>query len=394
MANKKKKQRKDPAICRDCEASSTQRAGRFIEAGVMLIVLAALYNIGKSLEIFSFSASTEEVVGLGTVFLIGLTASTTSCLAMVGGLLLSVSASWSKAHPSSTHWEKFEPQLHFNIGRIVGYFFFGGLAGLLGKSLLLSVHGTGILKILIALLMIVLGLNILGILPRKYCRIPLPKFLAARIRTMSASESVLSPFFLGALTFFVPCGFTQSMQLLALSSGSFAAGAAIMVVFAIGTLPALLGLSAMGSFSEGRLGKLFLTFAGCVSLLLGFSGLQSGFLLTGIDLELPIFSASAVANEDPNVTIDKNGQQIISVGVTDRGYSAPSFTIVAGKPTWIYASAPEPVAGCISSFVIPDFGISKLIRKGDNWIGPITPAKDFAFMCSMGMFKADVRVRS
>ena len=61
---------------------------------------------------------------------------------------------------------------------------------------------------------------------------------------------------------------------------------------------------------------------------------------------------------------------------------------------WIYAVAPEPLSGCISSIMIPDFNMSKLIRKGDNWVGPITPKKDFAFMCSMGMFKANVHVRS
>jgi len=46
----------------------------------------------------------------------------------------------------------------------------------------------------------------------------------------------------GALTFLLPCGFTQSMQLLALQSGSMWQGMLIMTAFALGTLPVLFGL--------------------------------------------------------------------------------------------------------------------------------------------------------
>lgn len=377
-----------------CETSSLSMSARWAEIGVMLIVLVALYQAGKGLSLFSFALTTDNVVGLGTAFLIGLTASVSSCLAMVGGLLLSVSSSWAIAHPGATTWEKFKPQLHFNVGRLVGYFIFGGLTGLLGQQLLLSVQGTGILKIALSLIMLLLGLNILGVIPKRYCRMPLPKALLERIRGMGTSDSILAPLSLGSLTYFVPCGFTQSMQALALLSGDFWTGGTLMFVFALGTLPSLLGISTIGSVAHGKFGRMFGTFAGSLTLLLGLSNLHTGMVLTGIDLSLPQFTATALESSDVNVTIDKNGQQIISVGVQENGYSANNFTIEADTPTWIYALAPEPISGCISSLVIPDFNVTTTIRKGGNWIGPITPKKDFAFMCSMGMFKADVHVRS
>lgn len=392
-----KKKQKHARIVQECacETTTISRGTRLTEIGMMMILLLAVYEIGSSLNVFNFATSTEGVIGLGTVFLIGLTASTSSCLAMVGGLLLSVSSAWSTAHPKASSWEKLEPQLHFNLGRLLGYFAFGGLTGLIGQQLLLSVHGTGFLKIGLSILMIVLGLNILGLIPRRFCRIPLPKALQQRIRRLSTSDGVLAPVTLGSLTYFIPCGFTQSMQLLALGSGNFWTGSAIMFVFALGTLPSLLGIGVVSSCAQGRFGRIFVTFAGSVSLLLGLSNLQSGLLLSGINLSIPsLSSAASVSNTDPHVSIDNNGQQIISVGVETSGYSANHFTIDAGKPTWIYAVASEAVSGCISSFTIPDFNISTLIRKGENWIGPITPTRDFAFMCSMGMFKADVRVRS
>lgn len=390
----KKKMIRSRESC-DCAVVQPSTSARIAEIGVMMIVLVAVYQASESLNLFSFNADTENVIGLGTVLLIGLTASTSSCLAMVGGLLLSVTSAWSKAHPKATSWEKFEPQLHFNLGRLLGYYTFGGLTGLLGQQLLLTVHGTGMLKIALSALMIILGLNILGFIPKRFCRVPLPKPLLKRIRGLSTSDGIGASLGLGSLTYFIPCGFTQSMQLLALASGNFWAGSSIMFVFALGTLPSLLGIGALSSFAQGKMGRIFVTFAGTVSLLLGFSNLQNGLLLSGVNLALPSFTANVVlSGKDPNVSFDKNGQQIISVGVATGGYSAESFTIKAGVPTWIYALAPEPVTGCISSMTIPDFNMSRLIRKGENWLGPITPTKDFAFMCSMGMFKADVHVKS
>lgn len=393
MTPKKKVLRKTKDC--DCAPVTISRSARIAEVGVMMIVLVAIYQGSKTLNLFSFNADTENVIGLGTVLLIGLTASTSSCLAMVGGLLLSVTSTWSQAHPKATSAEKFEPQLHFNLGRLLGYYLFGGLTGILGQQLLLSIHGTGMLKIGLSVLMIVLGLNILGLIPKRFCRMPLPKPLLKRVRGLSTSDGIAAPLTLGALTYFIPCGFTQSMQLLALASGNFWTGSSIMFVFALGTLPSLIGIGALSSFVQGKMGRLFITFSGAISLLLGFSNLQSGLLLSGVNLSLPTFSASAVlSGADPNVSFDANGQQVISVGVRSDGYSSNDFTIKAGVPTWIYANAPEPVTGCISSLTIPDFNVNKLIRKGENWVGPITPTKDFAFMCSMGMFKADVHVRS
>ena len=40
-------------------------------------------------------------------------------------------------------------------------------------------------------------------------------------------------FFVGALTFLVPCGFMQTVALLAMGSGSFMAGGLLMLLFAL-----------------------------------------------------------------------------------------------------------------------------------------------------------------
>lgn len=370
----------------------------WFEVGGILILVIAFYQIFKGSSVFSLRPSVEGVASIGAIFAIGLTAAASTCLAVVGGLLLSVSAKWTETFHPTTRWEKFQPLLMFNLGRVGGYFVLGGLVGALGTVIGLSTRGTGFLTIFIAVVMIVLGLNILKILPKRYCTLPMPRAFRQKLHALAESKNPLTPMLLGALTFFLPCGFTQSMQLLALSSGSFVSGGVIMLVFALGTLPSLLGISVVSAVAEGRFARYFLTFSGSVVLLLGIFNLQSGLLLTGVDAQEWARSIVGTAQvqpqgNDPYVTINQKGEQIISMYVSDTGYSPDRFTIDAGKPTWVYAIAEKGVVGCANTLTIPTYNLSTTVKQGGNWLGPIVPTQDFTMTCSMGMFRATIHVR-
>ncbi|MBI3332399.1 sulfite exporter TauE/SafE family protein [Candidatus Peregrinibacteria bacterium] len=376
-------------------------ASRWFEVGAMLIVILALYKIFKATGLFSLSGSVEGTMTYGAIVAVGLTAATSTCLAVVGGLLLSVSAKWTENFHPVTRAEKFRPLLTFNVGRLLGYFLFGGLVGLLGTALTLTPRVTGYLTVFIAFVMIMLGLNILRIVPKRYCTLPLPRSFSRKIQDLSESKNPAMPAVLGALTFFLPCGFTQSMQLLALGSGSFFEGGMIMFLFALGTLPALLGISVVSSMAEGKFARYFLTFSGALVLILGILNLQSGLLLSGVDAQEWISGFAAgreqmipKAGADPFVTINEQGQQIVTMYVNERGYSPDSFTIEPGRPTWIYAIAKNGVVGCASVMTAPTFNVSTPIKKGPNWLGPIqNPKNDFVVTCSMGMLRANVHIR-
>ena len=58
-------------------------------------------------------------VAYGTAFVIGIIASLSTCMAVVGGLVLSMSATFAR------EGEKVRPQMLFHIGRIVSFFVFG-----------------------------------------------------------------------------------------------------------------------------------------------------------------------------------------------------------------------------------------------------------------------------
>ena len=84
-------------------------------------------------------------------------------------------------------------------------------------------------------------------------------------------------------TFFFPCGFTQALQLYVLSQASATTGALTMLVFALGTLPALLSLSAVTSFARGAVQRYLLKFAGALLILLSLVNIQYGLVLSGIE---------------------------------------------------------------------------------------------------------------
>ncbi|MEQ1666565.1 MAG: cation transporter, partial [Bdellovibrionales bacterium] len=71
-------------------------------------------------------------VTYGTAFIIGIIASLSTCMAVVGGLVLSMSATFAK------EGDKIRPQLMFHGGRIVSFFILGGVIGAIGSAFTLG----------------------------------------------------------------------------------------------------------------------------------------------------------------------------------------------------------------------------------------------------------------
>lgn len=192
----------------------------------------------------------------GTAFLIGLTASVSTCMAVVGGLVLSVSANYAKGG------DKIGPQIFFHAGRIAAFFILGGVIGALGSAFQFNGTGTFVLNLTVGIVMLALGINLLDVFPwAKKLQLTLPRFLARHLLEVKRINHTLTPLFLGVVTFFLPCGFTQSMQLQAVLTGNFLTGALIMFIFALGTLPilALLGVGSLSIHDKVKSGIFFKT---------------------------------------------------------------------------------------------------------------------------------------
>ena len=189
------------------------------------MVLFGLYVIAKRTGLLDLSMSVSGGKDMGTALLIGLTAGISTCMALVGGLVLGLAGRFAEKHPESTVGQKFRPHLFFNIGRIASFFVLGGLLGSLGGFLALSSVVIGMLTIVVALVMLLVGLQLTEVSPALNAyKLTLPPSIAKALGLKRQSEQEYShtgAMTLGALTFFLPCGFTQLMQMNAIASGGF-----------------------------------------------------------------------------------------------------------------------------------------------------------------------------
>lgn len=213
---------------------------------------------------------------LATALMIGLVASVSTCLAVVGGLVLSVSATYAR---EGSGWK---PQALFHAGRLGGFFVLGGLLGIVGERMHIGVYGSALLGAFVSVIMVLLAIHLLGV-TRKVRALTLPASVSRIFTTAAGRTGWFAPVLLGAVTFFLPCGFTQSMQVVALSSGSALQGALTMGTFALGTLP-VLALVSFGSLdlAKGKYHGAFFKAAGMLVLLFALFNLQNALAVFGL----------------------------------------------------------------------------------------------------------------
>lgn len=356
------------------------------ELSVIFLILFAVYTLLKAFGIFSFSTNLDKSFSFGAIFVIGLVAATSTCIAVVGGLILSLSGKMNELQPNATVAQKFKLHMMFNAGRLISYFVLGGLIGVIGKAITPSPRFTGILTVVIAFVMIFLGIDILNLFKTKRFIPRMPKAFSHKIHALAEKNHPWVPAALGALTFFLPCGFTQSMQLYALTTGSFWKGGLTMLVFALGTLPALLGVGMVSSFTKGAVAQYFLKFSGALVLLLGLYNLNNGLLLTGVDAQSIFSKNETQTSETTNSVTLENGKQIVNMSVEGLKYVPSSFTIKKGIPVEWRVDG-KNAAGCAGVITIPKMGIQEFLAKDKETIVAFTPtqAGTLPFTCSMGM---------
>lgn len=242
----------------------------------------ALFILVQKLGVVNLVTTAD--VSYGTAFVVGLIASVSTCMAVVGGLVLSVSANFAKEGYAV------RPQMFFHIGRLASFFILGGVIGALGSTFEFGQTGTFVLNFLVAIILLLLGINLLDVFPSlKKTQPTLPSFIGRHVSELKRINHTLTPLLLGAATFFLPCGFTQSMQIYTLTTGSFWTGALTMSAFALGTLPvlSLLSFSSLRTRALTR-SSVFFKAAGLVVLFFGIFNLINSLVAAGF--MTPLFS--------------------------------------------------------------------------------------------------------
>lgn len=358
------------------------------QTGAIFLLILAIYIVLSRFNLFPEGLAISDNMSYGFIFAIGLVAAVSSCIAVTGGLLVAAAAKYSELHPNLSGIRKFKPHLYFNAGRVIGYTVFGGLVGALGSILTLSTEATGWLTVLVSIVMILLGFQMLHIFPalRRF-QPKMPKFLSHKIHDLTGSDHPSVPFVLGAGTFFLPCGFTQALQLYVLSTGDMLTGALTMLVFSLGTLPSLMSLGAISSFAKGNFQKIFLKVAGILIVMIGIFNINNGLVLAGADVRtwLSPSRSAGTLQEDAQVAELVDGKQIVRMKVDGYDYYPSRFVVKQGIPVeWRIDGT--GAAGCAQVLVAQKIGLQKYITEGEN-IVTFTPTEtgNIPFSCSMGM---------
>lgn len=246
----------------------------YVPSFIIAIVIVFAFLLLQRTSLFQ--ADIGENVNYGFIFFLGILASLSSCMAVVGGIVLTLSAKYSSDL-------KTKPLIAFHISRVIGFFVLGGAIGLIGGSFKLSPLVYFVLNVVLFIVMLLVGFNLLQIFPslNKF-QLRMPKAISKSALNIGEGNNFLTPIIAGVITFFLPCGFTQAVQLYSLETGNALNGALTMLVFSLGTLPALALISfASVKFSKSLQSSLFFKVSGFLILAFAVFNLLSSLVSIG-----------------------------------------------------------------------------------------------------------------
>ena len=177
---------------------------------------------------------------------------------------------------------RFFLRILFNLGRIATYGLIGLIVGAFGQIAQAAATRLGIggiVAMLAGAAALIFGLSMVGWLPdpaRVVAGAGLGRALTAgRMRLKQAPPSV-APLLLGALQGWLPCALVYAAASRAAISGSAGMGALTMVVFGLGTVPAIFALTVvpqavLGRVTAQRLAGVLLTLLGMLLILRGLA---------------------------------------------------------------------------------------------------------------------------
>ena len=344
---------------------------------ICTIALFLILNGLGAMRIFNYFPEAEEGASYVTLFLIGLLTSF-HCIAMCGGINLGQSTAAVKNGRAPLR-----SNIEYQAGRVISYSLIGGFIGLLGSVISINSAVKGGIMIAAGIFMVIISFNILGIFDfLKKFQPRLPKKLTAKISRFGRGKG---SFVTGLLNGFMPCGPLQSMQIFALSTGSFISGFLSMFCFSIGTVPLLF----LFGFFGGKLNKKFsgwmMRISAAVILLLSLSMLANGLSLAGVNITGTDTESSVLAEGSDDV------QEVTST-MTYTSYEA--ITVEKGTTVeWTLVVPEGSLVGCNNRISIPEYDLEITLEEGENII-TFFPEESgtYTFTCWMGMIRSTITV--
>jgi sulfite exporter TauE/SafE/copper chaperone CopZ/plastocyanin len=369
--------------------SRDRRVWRDVAAAVaVLAVIALIAQATGATDAVARLGGTTSSGGLVVALVLGLAAGLSTCMALVGGLVLGISARFARAHPDLSTAQKLRPHVAFNAGRVAGFAALGAAMGGLGAAITLDTRMVAVLMIVVSLVMGAVGLQLAAVSPRLSAgTIALPAGLGRALRLDRGGYSHRTAFLAGAGSFFLPCGFTQAVQIYALSTGSPGEAAAIMGLFALGTTPGLLGIGGLTAAVRGEASQVFFRFAGVTVIAFAALNVHGALGVLAPGLRAPDGGGVSLSQ---NVSLDGDIQVLRTTQVAN-GYEPAAATIYVGREVrWEVDST---ALSCAAALYAPALGIDAALQAGLN-VFTFTPESvgTIRYSCAMGMYWGSITV--
>ena len=375
LSNKNKKSKK-----RDIDCANKDEDNTFLIIIIILGVILLLKKFGVS-NIFSVFPTPNENTSYSMLFIIGLFTSL-HCVSMCGGINLSQCINYNDTIDKGTV-STIKPAFLYNLGRVISYTIFGAIVGGIGSIISFTGWMQSLIQLIASIFMIIMGLNMLNIFPWLRKLNPrMPKIFAKKFK----SKNNNSPFFIGLLNGFMPCGPLQAMQIYAISTGSVTKGAISMFLFSLGTVPLMFGLGTLSSYMSKKFSNKIMKFGAILVIVLGFSMFNNALALSGIN-----FSQGSENDSGVRAEIQDN-IQVVTTKL--KGGTYEPIIVEVGKPVkWNIQVSNGSLNGCNNKIIIREYEIEKSLEMGDNII-EFTPteAGTYTYSCWMGMLRSKIYV--
>ena len=343
------------------------------------------------------------------IFLTGLTSGGVTCAALQGGILAGIIANGKTRAGNDKKGLGFDdwgPVSAFLLTKLISHVILGFLLGWLGSRVDLSLSARLFFQGFAAVFMLATALNLLDVHPIfRYLAIQPPKFVykwLKKTENLSADRhdlsSLFAPAVFGVLTIFIPCGVTQAMEVIAVTSGDPWVGALTMGSFILGTAPvfAVIGLAASRLTEVGK--SYFLRAAAVLLIAMSMYSLNGILLVSGSPYSVQkivtvLRTPAAPSAVDPSVKVE-NGVQKVTIEIKNGGYVPKRFKVKAGMPVELTLNTSGGVYSCATAFTFKTFDIYEVLGPADKKVHKFTPTEkgQYTFACSMGMYSGIMEV--
>jgi len=280
----------------------------------------------------------------------------------------------------------------FLVSKFIAYSILGALLGLLGSSLFISPRLQGYMQILAGIVMLLTVGKLLNLHPVfRHFTIAPPKVIFKILRSKTKNEGFFASSTLGFLTVLIPCGVTQAMMLLAITSGDALLGSLTLGAFILGTSPVFFGLGLASTQLLQRRSLKYLA-AGAI-LILALISVNTGQILRGSPHTFQNYFAALTGKLEPSgisaqvAGINSQGQQEVEITVSSNGYHSSAQSLKVGVPVAL-SLVTQNTKGCSRAFTIPEYNITKILPETGSQSVEFTPTRRgrLTYTCSMGMY--------